>query len=126
MKDTKSLNRLLHLAGLPLMESVGGAGEFDEATALAQQLIDTLQDIIDSNQLEVKKTPKKRDPKPKNATNIVQTISNPAFCILSNIFIKLFNINQCPWTINVNGQSKNFIDKFPVKFNYRIFHGHCP
>jgi hypothetical protein len=49
-----------------------------------------VQDIIDSNQLEGKKTPKKRGRKPKNATNNVQTISNPAFCILSNIVFKLF------------------------------------
>jgi hypothetical protein len=41
------------------------------------------------NQLEVKKTPKKPGRKPKNATNKVQTINNPAFCILSNIVFKL-------------------------------------
>jgi hypothetical protein len=44
-----------------------------------------VQVIIDSNQLEVKKTPKIRGRKLKNATNNVQKISNPAFCILSNI-----------------------------------------
>jgi hypothetical protein len=49
-----------------------------------------VQYIIDSNQLEVKKTHKKRGRKPKNATNNAQTISNPAFCILSNIVFKLF------------------------------------
>jgi hypothetical protein len=49
-----------------------------------------VQDFIYSNQLEVKKTPNKRGRKSKNATNNVQTIINPAFCILSNIVIKLF------------------------------------
>jgi hypothetical protein len=65
--------------------------------------ITKVQDFIDSNQLEVlKKTPKKRGRRPKNATNNVQTISNPAFCNLSNIVIELFielSINQCPWTL---------------------------
>jgi transposase-like protein len=37
-----------------------------------------VQEIIDKNLLEIKKTPKKRGRKPKNATNNVQAISNPA------------------------------------------------
>jgi hypothetical protein len=52
-----------------------------------------IKDIIDRNLLEVQKTPKKAVENLINATNIVQTISNPAFCILSNIIFKLFLIN---------------------------------
>lgn len=50
MKKTQSLNRMLHLAGLPIMEAVECGGEFEEAAELAQKLIDTLQDIIDSTE----------------------------------------------------------------------------
>jgi hypothetical protein len=71
-----------------------------------------VQYIIDSNRLEVKKTPKKRGRKPKNVKNNVQTIFNPAFCILSNIVFKII-IDQCPWTLLSMDNLKISWTKFP-------------